>query len=536
MSEQTEAMASESPAQEVEVVELPPIIPPERLPVCQKEELSDEAIRQVLGYKGMILASPTDKDGYLKVMGAHKFAKVVAAKIKSSCLEGRRPALKEQEEWIKFEKELLSKVEPITKELEKQREIYEAAEKIRKEDEQKKARLKIQARLDSLSSIGRRADYDKATTFTDEQWDAFFVTEKAAWETENAQRAADEKKRQTGELRKAELSEFGVVVVAADAAELPEENYQTILADAKKAFEAEQARKLREADEKKAKDTRYRVRVAALMALEVAVGPEDIQTVYDMADEDWNNYIADETEAFNIRVKEKAEEARLDSQLRDRLQAMAGFVARAISPEESAAIRAMPDTDWTAFLARVKTAHEEKQRLEAEERKKDDTLRSRMATLSTYGTVINTELGTRLREMPDEEWETFLGSEKTAYDERQAEQVRLQEALAAKPVPAPVVALPPVEDVNVQVQHLLDSGFIVADVVENEAVLIHAAPEATSEDDIIKSWLDLLADTVRILPTHSNPAIVSRLQATQAGVMDILRDLWHYEKTEKESA
>jgi hypothetical protein len=518
---------NESSAQEVETIELPPIIPADRLPVCQKEELSDEAIRQVLSYKGMILASPTDKDGYTKILGAHKFGKVVAAKIKSSCLEGRRPALKEQDDWIKFEKQLLGQIEPILVDLDKSRKIFEDAEKIRKEDDQRKARLKVQARLDALSSIGRRADYETATTYTDEQWEAFFAIEKAAWETENAQRAADERQRQISELRKAELSEFGISSSVPYVSNLSEEQYQLILSESKAKFDAQNELKRLDQEEKKAKDSRYRVRVAALMALEVAVGPDDIDTVYSMEDEDWSNYLADETEAYRIRADEKAEDFRLDTNLRDRLQAMAGHIARPITAEESAAIRIMSPDDWGAFLDRIIAAHQEKLRLASEERQKDDALRSRMVMLSSYGTAINTELGTRLREMDEQDWNNFLDHEIEAYNERQAEQVRLQEALAkpapvVEALPLPIATFPtPDKFEEVNVQHLLEQA--PADIL----------PEQPSEDDILKSWLDLLAETVWILPIHSTPAIASRLQATQAGVVDILRSLWHYEKTDR---
>lgn len=442
----TLAVESTAPeaAVEVETKELAPLIPASRLPALTSAGVTLEVFQQVKGYKGMILASPTDKDGYKKIEAARKFTNQVIANVKKGCMEGRRPHIDEQNAWIEFERKTIQEFKPIVEELEKQAEIFEKAEEARRQEAQRLLRQKIQSRLDSLAAINRRPDYDKATTFTDEQWDEFFASEKKLWEEENQQRAEADRLRQLGKSRAAEMAGFDVVVEAEDIAQIPEDKYQLILADAKKAFDAEQERKRLENVAKEAKLTRYRERVALLAAIEIVVAAEDVQIVSDMNDDEWKDYLADETEMYTNRKRQEAEKARLDALLAERLQKLSGKIDREISNDERDKIRAMADSEFEDFFLRVVSAYNER----VESARKDNALRVRMTALSPFGTNITTELGTKLREMSDEEWTKFFNDEQDAHDQRKQEQER--NAALAKTV----VVEQPVDLEPVQIQNL----------------------------------------------------------------------------------
>lgn len=159
----------------------------------KKAELQELATK----YAGLKIEWIDDKKWFEAVHKAQMELRNARISIEKTRLEYTRQFDEAKKQAISLEKELLAIIVPIEEELKAQKEAIEAEKERIRQEELEQKRLFLQNRVDKLSSFEYIfSDLLKLAQMSEEEFDSLLVEAKTSFEQKQAQKEEEEKKRQ----------------------------------------------------------------------------------------------------------------------------------------------------------------------------------------------------------------------------------------------------------------------------------------------------------------------------------------------------
>jgi hypothetical protein len=166
--------------EETATTEAAPAAPADTLPaVLTKAEITEARLKEIEGWKNMVVADPLDKASAKLADERRLQAKKARTTATRICKDEREEAVKVQKWWVQMDKDVAGRIEPVEAHLQAIVDRYDAAVLAVK-------KAKIQARLDALAGAGMPPDLARATDLSDEAWDSWFAAESEATRKRNA--------------------------------------------------------------------------------------------------------------------------------------------------------------------------------------------------------------------------------------------------------------------------------------------------------------------------------------------------------------
>jgi colicin import membrane protein len=150
-------------------------------------------------YTGLTISGLDDKQGYLSVREGRMALKKERVKVENDAFALRENANKFRNAVIKREKELIAIIEPLEQQLKKQEDEFNALREKQREEDERKERARIQARIDALAKYNHAHDLYELTIMEEENFQALLGEAQAAFEREqeriSAEKAEAERQR-----------------------------------------------------------------------------------------------------------------------------------------------------------------------------------------------------------------------------------------------------------------------------------------------------------------------------------------------------
>lgn len=273
--------------------------PVETLPaVLTAAQVTSEVIARLKAYSGEVLADVSDRKAAIAIDDKRKEVKrvrLVAAKI----IDGEREeAMRTNQRWLDTKREVCGGLEEVEGHLaaEVQRhEAWKLAEERRIEDEKRASRAK---RFAEAKEVGVDVSLEQIETATSEEWDSIIADARRAQElAQRAQKIADL------------LTELGDVCSMTDAAELTDEQAEHRIGVARKDKDARDERARIEAEEKKEAERKERERLETVAHRVRELAELGVTIAFETLSQSTNEQYA-ELLANAMLAKERAEEAR----------------------------------------------------------------------------------------------------------------------------------------------------------------------------------------------------------------------------------
>jgi hypothetical protein len=150
----------------------------ETLPsILTAAEITERRLREIEAWKGFVAADPLDKAAAKRAGDLRKAAKRARTTASSIIKQEREEAMRTNQWWLKLEREICARIEPVEDHLQAIEDAHErAVAEVRRQEEAARA-AKLQARVDSAIAAGYTPDTAKAASLPDEEWDTYHAAE-----------------------------------------------------------------------------------------------------------------------------------------------------------------------------------------------------------------------------------------------------------------------------------------------------------------------------------------------------------------------